>query len=93
MIIGAPDVERVGAFEAEHDPILIVHAHSVEPSPVTAERVQPVAGRDSHIIEPRYRVELIQFAAHDRPEIARNAPVPDVPRGVIRQRPDHRRAL
>lgn len=100
MIVGAPHVERVSAFEAEHDSIPIVHTHGVQPSPVTAERVQPVAGRNFQILEAGYGVDLIEFAAHVRPELTRNPPsrlagdaVPDVPRGGIRQRPDHSLAL
>ena len=100
VIIGAPHVERVCAFEPEHDPVLIVHAHGVETSKVAAERVQPIPGRHLQILEPRHGVDLIQFPTHDRPELPRDAPsrlavdaVPDVPRGVIRQRPDHRVAL
>jgi hypothetical protein len=45
VVISAPYIERVTAFETEHDSILIVHAHGVPPSHVTLERVQPVSGR------------------------------------------------
>jgi hypothetical protein len=45
VVISAAYIERVTAFEAEHDSISIVYAHGVQPSPVTAERVQPVSGR------------------------------------------------
>ena len=78
-------------------------AKSTLPGPashVTTERVQPVAGRSFQILEARYGVDLIEFAAHVLPELARDPPsrlavdaVPDVPRGVIRQRPDHSLAL
>ena len=100
MIIGAPHVEGVSAFEAEHDLILIVHTQGVQPSHVPDERVQPVAGRNFQILEARYGVDLIEFATHVRPELTRNPPsrlavdaVPDIPSGVIRQRPNHRLAL
>ena len=62
MTISAPYVERVTAFETEHDSILIVHAHGVQPSHATAERVQPVAGRNFQILEARDGVDLIEFA-------------------------------
>lgn len=62
MTISAPYVERVTAFETEHDSILIVHAHGVQPSHVTAERVQPVSGRHFWIIQRRDGVDLIEFA-------------------------------
>ena len=32
MVVGAPHVERIAAFEAKYDPILIVDAQGVEPS-------------------------------------------------------------
>ena len=56
MIVGALHVERVSTFEAEHDSILIVHAHGMQPSHVAAERVQPVAGRNFQFLEARYGV-------------------------------------
>ena len=58
MIVGAPYVKRVCAFEAKYDPILIVHAYGVQPSQVIAERVQLVAGRHSQILEARDGVDL-----------------------------------
>jgi len=61
VVIGAPYIERVAAFETEHDSVLIVHAPGVPPSHVTGERVQPVSGRHSEIIHARYRVDLIEF--------------------------------
>jgi hypothetical protein len=33
--VGAPHLERVGAYEAEHDSVLIVHPHPVQ---VSSER-------------------------------------------------------
>ena len=100
MIVGAPHIERISAFEAEHDSVLVVHTYGVPPSHVATERVQPVAGRNFQILEARYGVDLIEFATHVRPELTRNPPsrpavdaVPNVPGGVIRQRPDHCLAL
>jgi hypothetical protein len=100
VIVGALDVERVSAFEAEHDSILVVHTYGVQPSHVTTERVQPVAGRNSQILEARDGVDLIEFATNVRPDLTRNPPsrlavdaVPDVAGGVIRQRPNHSLAL
>ena len=96
MIVGALDIERVCACEPEHDPILVVHANGVQSSLVTAERVQPVARRHPQILELRDGVDLIEFAPHDRPELTRNPAgrfavdaVPDVPRRVSCERPDH----
>jgi hypothetical protein len=38
VVVGAPHVERISAFEANHDPILVVDSDRVEPSPISAER-------------------------------------------------------
>jgi hypothetical protein len=96
VIVGAPHLERVRAFEPEHDPVLIVHAHRVTAPEVTGKRVQPIPARHFQVIEPRHGVDLIQFATHDGPEFARDAPsclavdaVPDVARRIIGQRPNH----
>ena len=100
MIVSAPHVERVGAFEAEHDSILIVDADGVKLSQVPAKRVQSVARRHFQVLKPRDGVDLIQLATHIRPEFTRNPSgrlaidaIPDVPRGVIRKRSDHCVAL
>ena len=100
MVVGALHVECVSAFEAKHDPILIVDSHGVEPSQTGAERVQSVPGRHFQIVKLRHRVDVIEFATHVCPELARNPPsrlavdaVPDVPARYIGERPDHRIAL
>ena len=100
MVVGALHVERVSVFEAKHDPILVVDAQRVEPSQISAEGVQSVTGRHLQIVKPSHRVDLIEFATHVCPELARNPSsrlavdaVPDVPGRFIRERPDHRIAL
>ena len=97
MVVGAQHVERISAFEAKHDPILVVDSHRVEPSQISAERVQSVPGRHFQIVKPRHRVDLIEFATHVWPAFARNPPrrltvdaVPDVPGRFIGERPDHK---
>jgi len=97
MIVGASHVERVCAFEPERDPVLVVDAHGVETSKAAAERVQPIPWWHLQIIEPRHRIDLIQFPTDDGPQLARNPPsrlaveaVPDVARRVIPERPDHK---
>ncbi len=100
MIVGAPNVERVRPLESEDDPILVVHADRVPASEVTAEHVQPITRRHLQVVQPLYRVDLVELPAHDGPQISRDAPggfgvdaVPDVPCRVIGQRPDHQLAL
>ena len=97
MAVGAQHVERIAACEAKYDPILIVHSHRVRPSQISAERVQTVSGRYFQVVNARYGVKLIEFATYDRPQLTRHAPsrfavdaVPDVPRRLVRERPDHR---
>jgi hypothetical protein len=100
VVVGALHVECVSAFEAKHDPILVVDPHRVEPSHISAEGVQSVTGRHLQIVKPSHRVDLIEFATHVCPELARNPSsrlavdaVPDVLGRFIRERPDHRIAL
>ena len=100
MVVGAQHVERISALEAKHDAILVVDSHRVEPSQISAERVQSVPGRHSQIVKLHHRVDLIEFAPHVWPEFARNPPrmlavdaVPDVPGRFIRKRPGQRIAL
>lgn len=100
MIVGTPHVERVCAFEAKHDPMLIVDSYRVEPSQISAERVQSVPGRHFQIAKPRHRVYLIELTTHVRPELAWDPSsrfaveaVPDIPGRFIGERPDHRIAL
>ena len=100
MVVGALHVERISAFEAKHDPILIVDSHCVEPSQISAERMQSVPGRHFQIVKPRDPVDLIESATHVWPEFASNPPrrltidaVPDVPGRYIGERPEHRIAL
>jgi hypothetical protein len=97
VVVGALHVERISAFEAKHDPILVVDSHGVEPSPISAERVQSVPGRHFQIVKFCHRVDLIEFATPVWPELARNPPsrlavdaVPDLPGRFIGERPDHR---
>jgi hypothetical protein len=97
VVVGALHVECISAFEAKHDPTLVVDSHGVEPSPIGAEGVQSVTGRHLQIVKPSHRVDLIEFATHVGPELARNPPnrlavdaIPDVAGRFIGERPDHR---
>ena len=100
VVIRAQHVERISTFKAKHDPILVVDPHRVEPSQISAEGVQSVTGRHLQIVKPSHRVDLIEFATHVCPELARNSSsrlaadaVPDVPGRYISERPDHKIAL
>ncbi len=100
VVVGAAHVERVGALEPENDPILVVHTHGVLPFQVPGKRVQPIPGRYLQVVELRDGIDLVQFAANDRPQVPgdpagglRIDAVPDVPGRVVGQRPNHRLAL
>jgi len=93
-------VDRVSAFEAKHDPILIVDSYRVEPSQISAEGVQSVPGRYFQIVKPRHRVYLIELATDVRPELTWDPSrrfavdaVPDIPGRFVGERPDHWIAL
>jgi hypothetical protein len=84
VVVGALHVERISAFEAKHDPILVVDSYRVEPSQISAEGVQSVTGRHLQIVKPSHRVDLIEFAAHVCPELALTAastPIRSIPIG------------
>ena len=94
MIIGAPYLERVGILRTGTR-FGIGRSLAARANPeITRQPVQPISRRHLQIVEPGYRVDLVQFPSHDGPEHARDAPsclaihaVPDVPGGVVRQRP------
>ena len=71
VVVRALHVERVSACETEHNPILIVHPHRVPSSEVISEGVQPVSGRHLQIVKLGHGINLIEFAAHDRPQLTR----------------------
>jgi hypothetical protein len=86
VIVGAAHVKCVGSVEPEHDSILIVDAHGVLPFQIAGERVQSISGRHPQVVELRHGIDLIEFAADDRPQVLRDPagrlridPVPDVP--------------
>src|SRR5690606_6998083 len=71
VIVGADDVKGVGAGETEHNPILVIDAERVPASQIARQRVQAVTGRDSQVVEPRHRVDLVEFSPDDRPQLDR----------------------
>jgi hypothetical protein len=46
----------------EADPILVVDPDAVLPSTVAGERFQSIPGRNTEIVEPGNRVEILEFA-------------------------------
>jgi hypothetical protein len=100
VVVGALHVERVRAFKAKYDSILIVDSYRVEPSQISAEGVQSVPGPHLQIVKPRHRVYLIELATDGRPELTWDPSsrfaveaVPDIQGRFIGERPDHRIAL
>lgn len=100
VVVGAAHVERVGTFEPEHDSVLVVDAHGVLAFQIAGERVQSISRRHPQVVELPHGIDLIQFAADDRPQGFRDPTgglridaVPDIPGHVVGQRPNHRLAL
>jgi len=89
VIVGAVNVERVLAFEAKHDAVLIVHANCVVSRKVECERVQPIPGRYPQVVDRRHRVNLVELAPNGGPQLLGDPPggfavdtVPDTLGGV-----------
>jgi hypothetical protein len=64
----------VGPHEAEA--VLVVDADGVLALPVAAQRLEPVAGRNTEIVESTRHVELAQLAAGNMLDGGRNLPTP-----------------
>src|SRR5437016_2796855 len=52
MIIGQFHISRIPSFAAEANPVLVINPNAVLPLPVSLQRVKPVAGRNSQVVEP-----------------------------------------
>lgn len=68
MIIRDLDVGGAGRCPAETDPVLAIDADAVLTAAVTAEGFQLVGRRRPQVIQPDRLIELVQFAARDRPK-------------------------
>src|SRR5260221_4454785 len=51
MIVSQFHVSRILGFPAKANPVLAVHANAVLPRPVSLQRLDPAAGRNSQIVE------------------------------------------
>ena len=69
MVVRTPNVEGVFPLEPEDDPVLVVDANRGETGQLLDERVEPVSRRHPQLFEVRHRVELIQSALNDGPEL------------------------
>jgi hypothetical protein len=86
------DLLRVAVFPHEADPILVVDPYAVLPTPITAQRLEVVAGKRAEVVESLRRVQLHQLALSD----PGNAPKPPCRMALkerfgvsIPERPDH----
>jgi len=96
VIVGATHIVGIVTFEAEDDSILVVHTDRAAADKVADESVQAIARRHTQILEPRHRIDLIQFPSNDEPQVTRDAAcgfavdaVPDIAGRFVSQAPNH----
>jgi|SRR5580704_16993316 hypothetical protein len=70
MIISAANVFTVAVRKSEYDPILLVHADTVEASHVPAQFLQSIRGRNPQILNGCAGIEQVEFLLHSVPEFA-----------------------
>jgi hypothetical protein len=64
----------VFSLERKDDPILVVHANRVESVQLIDESVERIPRRNSQVVKPGHRVDLVQIALDDRPDGSGNPP-------------------
>ena len=62
MVIDNLDIERFAPIETEAEPPLIVDAHAPLLKTITFQALQPIARRNSHILDDLSKIELDQFS-------------------------------
>jgi hypothetical protein len=72
VIIFDADFVGMALLPSERDAILVVDPNAVPTGLVPFERLEPIAGRDGEILEPRRDVERLEFALRHAPELTRN---------------------
>src|SRR5574338_310424 len=86
-------VEGLAVFPAEDDPPLVVDPYRVEAGQVAPQGFQPVAGRNPQGIQHAGRVDLLQLAAGNGLNLARQpahlAPGEDRDDFLVPERSDH----
>jgi hypothetical protein len=89
-------VLRIAALESKRHSILVVHPDAVASLLVALERFEAVRRRVYQEREVSRGVHAFQLPGHDPPDLARDAarrlrvaPVEQVGRGGVRERPDH----
>jgi hypothetical protein len=63
------DLVRIAVLPAKADPPLIVETNTVLPDPIALELLEPVARRDTKVLEGLGGVHGSQFPQHDASEI------------------------
>lgn len=71
VIIDHFDRFRAGLRPAKTDPILVIDADTMLAASITIQGLKAVSGRNAEIGEGLSRVELIEFALSDSPQILR----------------------
>jgi len=94
VIVGDLNIVGVAVPPHEAHPELIIDANAVLALSVTAEFFQPIAGRNSQILQAKARMQRGQFPLSDISQIRRRHPlalacVPKLFRVPVRERLDH----
>lgn len=74
MVIDDLHSSGLTIVESKHDAILIVDSDAPVSSEITVQCFQPVARRNSQILDDMRRIELVELALRYLPDIFRNAP-------------------
>ena len=69
MVVNDLDLVRIAVLPAKADPPLIVDTDTVLSDPIALELLEPVARRDTQVIEGLGGVHRNQFPQHDASEV------------------------
>ena len=97
MVVDDLDVDRALPCPHEADPVSLIDADAVLTAPVPAKGLEPVARRNSKVLEGTGGVNLLKLAPGDKPDLGRTnassglrlAAVEEILGPTILERPDH----
>jgi hypothetical protein len=73
MIVFDADFVRMPLLPAECDAVLVVNPDAVSARLVALQQLQPVARRNSEILEHRGYIQRLEFPLRHSPNLARNS--------------------
>src|SRR5947207_3730749 len=96
VVVLATNVVRIMPLPPKRNPVLLVHANTMLPLPVSNQRLQAIAGNSRQVVQALRAVKHGQLPMHGRPDVARNTPrglavslFPQVRGRGVRERLDH----